>query len=32
AGKAAKQAIIAVARKLLLALNAMVRDNAAYQA
>ncbi|MES1157451.1 MAG: transposase, partial [Alphaproteobacteria bacterium] len=30
AGKAAKQAIIAVARKLLIALNAMVRDNAAY--
>jgi transposase len=32
AGKSAKQAIIAVARKLLVALNAMVRDNAAYAA
>jgi transposase len=32
AGKAPKQAIIAVARKLLIALNAMVRDNAAYAA
>jgi transposase len=30
AGKAPKQAIIAVARKLLVALNAMVRDNAAF--
>ena len=30
AGKSAKQALIAVARKLLLALNAMVRDNAAF--
>jgi transposase len=30
AGKAAKLAIIAVARKLLVVLNAMVRDNAAY--
>jgi len=32
AGKAAKAALIAVARKLLVALNAMARDNAAYQA
>jgi transposase len=32
AGKTAKQAIIAVARKLLIALNAMVRDNAAFAA
>lgn len=32
AGKAAKQAIIAVARKLLTALNAMVRDNTAFAA
>lgn len=32
AGKAPKQAIIAVARKLIVTLNAMVRDNAAYAA
>lgn len=32
AGKAPKQAIIAVARKLIVALNAMVRDNAAFAA
>ena len=30
AGKSAKQAIIAVARKILVALNAMVRDNAVF--
>lgn len=30
AGKSAKQALIAVARKLLVALNAMLRDNTAY--
>jgi transposase len=30
AGKAPKQAIIAVARKLIVSLNAMVRDNAAF--
>lgn len=32
AGKPAKLALVAVARKLLVALNAMVRDNVAYQA
>lgn len=32
AGKAPKQAIIAVARKLLVVLNAMARDNVAYEA